>query len=56
MAVTVTFDLEDNRRSFTQKERFVPMSHRFLEFVEERGITATVFILGEIAKSSAADA
>jgi polysaccharide deacetylase family protein (PEP-CTERM system associated) len=51
MAVTVTFDLEDNRRSPDQEERFVPMSHRFLEFVEERGITATVFIVGEIARS-----
>ena len=27
------------------------MSHRFLEFIEERGITATVFIVGEIARS-----
>lgn len=51
MAVTVTFDLEDNRRSCAQEERFVPMSHRFLQFVEERGITATVFIVGEIARS-----
>ncbi len=51
MAMTVTFDLEDNRRSIAQEERFVPMSHRFLEFVEERGITATVFIVGEIARS-----
>src|SRR5271165_3150079 len=51
MAITVTFDLEDNRRSPTQEERFVPMSHRFLEFAEERGITATVFIVGEIARS-----
>src|SRR5271167_3517295 len=51
MAVTITFDLEDNRRSPAQEERFVPMSHRFLEFVEERGITATVFIVGEIARS-----
>jgi peptidoglycan-N-acetylglucosamine deacetylase len=51
MAVTVTFDLEDNRRSPEQEERFVPMSHRFLEFVEQRGITATVFIVGEIART-----
>jgi polysaccharide deacetylase family protein (PEP-CTERM system associated) len=49
--VTITFDLEDNRRSSTQEERFVVMSHRFLDFVEERGITATVFIVGEIARS-----
>ncbi|HEY3865827.1 MAG TPA: DUF3473 domain-containing protein [Solirubrobacteraceae bacterium] len=53
MPVTVTFDLEDNRSSPTQQERFVAMSHRFLEFVEERGIAATVFIVGEIARSHA---
>ena len=51
MPVTVTFDLEDNRRSLAQEERFVGMTHRFLEFVEERGVTATVFIVGEIARS-----
>jgi polysaccharide deacetylase family protein (PEP-CTERM system associated) len=49
--ITVTFDLEDNRRSSTQEERFVAMSNRFLDFVEERGIAATVFIVGEIARS-----
>jgi hypothetical protein len=51
MPLTITFDLEDNRRSAEQEERFVPMSHRFLDFVEERGIRATVFIVGEIARS-----
>lgn len=49
--LTVTFDLEDNRRSASQEQRFVAMSHRFLEFVEERGITATVFVVGTIARS-----
>lgn len=51
MSITVTFDLEDNRRSAEQEERFATMSCRFLEFVEARGITATVFIVGEIARS-----
>lgn len=51
MSMTVTFDLEDNRCSSAQEERFVAMSHRFFDFVEERGITATVFIVGEIAQS-----
>jgi peptidoglycan-N-acetylglucosamine deacetylase len=51
MSLTVTFDLEDNRHSSTQEERFVTMSHRFLDFVEQRGIIATVFIVGEIARS-----
>jgi len=47
--VTITFDLEDNRCSAAQEERFVVMSHRFLDFAEDHGITATVFIVGEIA-------
>ena len=53
MTLTVTFDLEDHRSSPTQEERFEAMSHRFLSFLEERGITATVFIVGEIARSHA---
>lgn len=51
MPLTVTFDLEDNRRSTDQEERFVRMSHRFLEYAAERDITATVFIVGEIART-----
>jgi polysaccharide deacetylase family protein (PEP-CTERM system associated) len=51
MPLTITFDLEDNRCSDLQEERFVRMSHGFLDFVEERGISATVFIVGEIARS-----
>jgi peptidoglycan-N-acetylglucosamine deacetylase len=49
--MTVTFDLEDNRRSASQEQRFVAMSHRFLEFVEDRGIAATVFVVGTIART-----
>ncbi len=48
--LSVTFDLEDNRRSGEQEPRFVAMSERFMEFVEQRGIVATVFIVGEIAR------
>jgi peptidoglycan-N-acetylglucosamine deacetylase len=51
MAVSVTFDLEDHRSSSAQDARFVSMSHRFLDFVEERGIKATVSSVGEIARS-----
>ena len=53
MPLTVTFDLEDSRSSPTQEPRFIAMSHRFLEFIEERGITATVFIVGELARGHA---
>lgn len=51
MPLTVTFDLEDNRRSDAQQARFLPMTDRFLEFCAERAITATVFIVGELARS-----
>jgi polysaccharide deacetylase family protein (PEP-CTERM system associated) len=51
MPVTVTFDLEDSRSSPSQEPRFAAMSERFLEFIEGRGITATVFIVGELARS-----
>jgi polysaccharide deacetylase family protein (PEP-CTERM system associated) len=50
MAITVTFDLEDSRASSEQPARFVAMSERFLEHLEDRGIRATVFIVGELAR------
>lgn len=51
MRVSITFDLEDNRRSPDQEERFVAMSERFLEFAARHGVTATVFVVGELARS-----
>ena len=51
MPITLTFDLEDNRRSPDQPERFVAMSERFLAFLAERDIMATVFIVGELGES-----
>jgi polysaccharide deacetylase family protein (PEP-CTERM system associated) len=51
MTLTITFDLEDNRYEDSQEERFVRMTHRFLEFAEQRAISATVFIVGELARS-----
>jgi peptidoglycan-N-acetylglucosamine deacetylase len=54
MPLTVTFDLEDNRRSFSQEPRFVAMSERFMEFVEQREIVATVFVVGEVAREHGA--
>lgn len=51
MPVSITLDLEDNRSAATQEERFASMTHRFLDFVGERGIRATVFVVGEIARS-----
>jgi polysaccharide deacetylase family protein (PEP-CTERM system associated) len=49
--LSVTFDLEDHRRSTDQEARFVTMTDRFLAFAEARGIRATVFVVGEIARS-----
>lgn len=51
MRVSITFDLEDNRHSSDQAERFVAMSARFLDFAAQQGIVATVFVVGEIARS-----
>jgi len=51
MPLTVTFDLEDNRSSPAQEPRYVAMSHRFLDFLKERGIRATVFVVGELARA-----
>jgi peptidoglycan-N-acetylglucosamine deacetylase len=51
VALTITFDLEDNRRAPSQEERFVAMTDRFLEFAAARGIRATVFAVGELARS-----
>ncbi|HEV7585633.1 MAG TPA: polysaccharide deacetylase family protein [Solirubrobacteraceae bacterium] len=50
MAVTVTFDLEDNWGAGAGEQRFVAMSHRFFDFLQERGIVATVFVVGELAR------
>lgn len=51
MALSVTFDLEDNRRDSSQEPRFVAMTHRFLDFLEERQLRATFFVVGELARS-----
>jgi polysaccharide deacetylase family protein (PEP-CTERM system associated) len=49
--ITLTFDLEDNRASSDQPARFVDMSERFLAFLAERDIKATIFIVGELAET-----
>lgn len=51
MPITVTFDLEDNRRSAEQEERFVAMTQRFLAALDRWQATATVFVVGELARS-----
>ena len=55
MSLSITFDLEDNRRDPAQPPRFVAMTQRFLDFLDERGVKATVFIkLKSRPKASAA--
>jgi peptidoglycan-N-acetylglucosamine deacetylase len=49
--VSITFDLEDNRRSPDQQERFAAMTERFLEFASAHDVVATVFVVGELARS-----
>ncbi len=51
MALSITFDLEDNRRDAAQEPRFVAMTELFLEFLEQHRIHATVFVVGELARS-----
>lgn len=51
MPLTITFDLEDNRASSQQPERFPAMSARLLDFLDAHGAKATVFVVGELARS-----
>lgn len=51
MALSITFDLEDNRRDTAQPPRFVAMTHRFLDFLDEHRVKATVFAVGELART-----
>lgn len=49
MPLTVTFDLEDCTGRNEPTGRWVAASHRFLDALGERGIRATVFIVGDAA-------
>jgi polysaccharide deacetylase family protein (PEP-CTERM system associated) len=51
MSLSITFDLEDNRRDPAQPPRFVAMTQRFLDFLDEHGVKATVFVVGELGRS-----
>ncbi len=51
MTLSITFDLEDNRRDAGQEPRFVVMTHRFLDFLDEHRLQATFFVVGELARS-----
>jgi peptidoglycan-N-acetylglucosamine deacetylase len=49
--VTVTYDLEDNRRSRGQPERFPSATELVLDFLRERRIRATVYVVGSLAET-----
>jgi polysaccharide deacetylase family protein (PEP-CTERM system associated) len=51
MALSITFDLEDNRRDAAQPPRFIAMTERFLEFLDRHRAQATFFVVGELARS-----
>lgn len=47
--LTITYDLEDDGLG-----RYEPVTDRLLEYLDERGIKATVFVVGELARRSPA--
>lgn len=51
MPLTLTLDLEDHRRSPGQEERFATMTEQLLEFFAARHVRATVFVVGELART-----
>ncbi len=53
-AFSVTFDLEDHRPSPTWEARYEQHCRQLLDFCDERGITATVFVVGRVAERSPA--
>ncbi len=49
--ITFTLDLEDHRPDDRAELRFPAMSRRILDHLGERGIRATVFIVGEVGRT-----
>ncbi len=49
--LTFTYDLEDHAPS-PSRARHEPITDRLLEWLEQRGVRATVFVVGELASSS----
>ncbi len=53
MAAPLTFslDLEDHRADRTAPPRYPEMTRRVLDFLDEIGVTGTVFVVGEVAEA-----
>lgn len=48
-----SFDLEDHRpRPDAWPERFTAQTHRVLDWMDERGVVATVFVVGSLAEAN----
>lgn len=50
--ITVTIDLEDHRPGPTRPARYPDQMRRWLDHLDERGIRATVFVVGAVARRS----
>ena len=48
--IVFTLDLEDHRPDASYPKRYPAITRRILGFVEERGLRATVFVLGRLAR------
>lgn len=48
--ITFTLDLEDGRENGTEAGRFVAVTRRLLDFLAERNVCGTVFVVGELAE------
>lgn len=48
--ITFTFDIEDHRPSPTWETRYATHTRRVLDFLDERGIRATMFVVGRLAQ------
>jgi polysaccharide deacetylase family protein (PEP-CTERM system associated) len=52
--LTFTLDLEDHRPNASHAKRYPDITRAILEFLEVRGIEATVFVLGRLAREDPA--
>ena len=48
--VTFTLDLEDHREHAGQEVRFPQLTRQVLDFLDDRGVRGTFFVVGEIAE------
>ena len=52
--LTFSLDLEDHRTDRRTPPRYPLMTRRVLDFLDEVGVRATVFVLGEVAEDEPA--